>query len=343
MPVIITVSAATNAVAPAAPAVASIVKPAERANIPTPIPAIANANTPIAAERASNAGVSGLNRAPAIPITANAPANVISPLPILSQLIDPKDFKTGVNKANPVAATTNAADPLRDPLMAFNPIDSSTKTIPSTVSPFPILSQLINPKDFKTGVSIASADAINNICPPNLAIDPLPLLIILEANTNVVTMPNIPAPPFANSFQLIEPKLLPTVAKIPTAADMISICPANLVIDLLSVFMSLAAPTNIVTIPNIPAPPFTNSSQLIEPSILATPDNAATAVDNINICPANLVIDLLSVFISLVAVTSIVTIPPIPASPFATPFQSRSARIFIAPASIRIDAPRPII
>ena len=99
----------------------------------------------------------------------------------------------------------------------------------------------------------------------------------------------------------------------------------------------------MVMIPNIPIPPLANSSQLIEPRILATPDRAATAAERMTICPANFVIDLLSVFISLAAATKTPTKTDIPTRPFLTPSQSRLPMIFIAPAKIRTAAPKPII
>ena len=209
--------------------------------------------------------------------------------------------------------------------------------------PFASSSHDIEDNSLPINAKAATAADMITICPANLVMVLLLLSIILAAATSMVIIPTIPAPPLAISVQLMDDISLPTKVSTPTAADMIIICPANFVIDLLLPSMTLAAVTSMVTIPNTPAPPLASSSQLIEDSSLATRDRAATAADMTTICPANFVMDLLFVFMSLAAATRIVTNPATPARPLATPSQSRSARTFIAPANIRTAADNPII
>ena len=222
-PVTITPSAATNAVAPAAPAVARAVNPAAIAVTPIPIPAVATPNNAKAPANPKSVGINGDNNAPATPITANAAPKVIKLFAMLPTLREPNDFMLGANTANAAAAISKAAEPLAVPFMACKPIANAPNDRPSVSKPFPMFSQLMDPNDFNTGANIANEAAINAICPPNLAIEPPPLFMIFADATNIVTSPSIPAPPLANSPQLMEPNCLPTAVSTPIAADITSI------------------------------------------------------------------------------------------------------------------------
>ena len=162
---------------------------------------------------------------------------------------------------------------------------------------------------------------IRIIWPANLVIDVNLLSIILATATSIVTAPNMPAPPLANSSQLIDANILATKANTPTATDIRIICPANLVISELPLFMILAALTRITVAPNMPAPPLANSSQLIDANNLATKDIAPTAAAIRIIWPANLVILDDSLSIALAARTSMATVPNMPAPPLANSSQ----------------------
>ena len=163
IPVIVTPRAATNAVAPTEADVDNATNPAAISDIPAPIPSAAIPNKANAPANPNMTGIKGCKASPATPITTNAPAIATKLFIIFSRLILPNLSSVGANTAIAPAATSNAADPLRDPLIAFNPTASSVNETAIARRPFPMFSQLISPRLFNTGAIIAMADAIRTI------------------------------------------------------------------------------------------------------------------------------------------------------------------------------------
>ena len=95
MPVTITVRPATIAVAPAAKEAPKAAIPADTKSKPAPIPTIPTPSSANASANTNIGTIKGCNSNPATPRIANAPANVISPFAISSQLILPRDFMMG--------------------------------------------------------------------------------------------------------------------------------------------------------------------------------------------------------------------------------------------------------
>ena len=147
-------------------AVANAVNPADIISNPAPIPNVARPNKANAAAKPRIDGINGANTKPAIPTTANAPANAIKPFAISSQDKLPRDFITGAMIDKAPAAIRSAADPARVPFMAIRASESNSRDPAITVSPLPISSQLIPPNSFtdlaKTSIA---ALTINNPVP----------------------------------------------------------------------------------------------------------------------------------------------------------------------------------
>ena len=222
IPVIMTVSDATIAVAPAVPAAANAVKPtaivdrpAPAANNPPPIPRTATPSNAIAALSPKIAGTRGVRTAPAIPITVKAPARATSPFAIASQLIAPRILRTGASTAKAEAATIIAAEPDNVPVIAFNPIAIMAMEPPSVVNPFATPSHSILPILPRALAMIRRAveTAIRPVPMPTMFLG-----ISLTAIVTAVKAPAIPVSPIASSFHCIVEKSFTAKANIFIAA-----------------------------------------------------------------------------------------------------------------------------
>ena len=137
IPTIIVVIEATKAVAPAAPAAASVVNPVANIIIPAPAAKQATPSKVIAPLTAKIGKTSGLNTAPAIPTIVNAPAIATKPFTISPHDILPSATITGVNILKAAAITSNAAAlvniPLDKPANKANP--AAKANIPPMAAP----------------------------------------------------------------------------------------------------------------------------------------------------------------------------------------------------------------
>ena len=154
---------ATNAVAPVAALADSIENPAAMAVNPIPMPMVDAANKANAPANPRSVGTNGFKTNPATPNTANVDPSVINDCIMVFISMFPSDSNTGTKTRSAATVTKSAAAPFLDPFIAFSPIANSSNDVPMTVRPLPIAGQLIPPKDFIVGISIASAADIKII------------------------------------------------------------------------------------------------------------------------------------------------------------------------------------
>ena len=180
-----------KAAAPATPEAAKVVNPTERAKTPTPTAAAATPRRAIAPASPSIAGITGDNKAPAAPTTANPPAKETRPFAISVQLIDAKDFKTGTKIASDADITNIAADAPKVPFMAFMETDNIAIEPPKVTIPFAISSKDI-PLIFKTtSPMIFKASAV--------ATNPTPIVNAFFGSSLIARVISANAPPIARS------------------------------------------------------------------------------------------------------------------------------------------------
>ena len=194
---IITLRPATIPVAPPATAATSAVNPVAKAanpvpaaKRPAPIPSVPAPIRASAPERLRIDGTSGVRTAPAMPITVNAPAILIRPFAIASQLMEPRAIRTGVRTAKAPAATIMAAEPDKVPFITFRPNANSAKAPPIAMRPFTICSGVKFP-------NLPNAFArISNAAPT--AINPVPILTIFFGMKLTATATSVNAAPIAS-------------------------------------------------------------------------------------------------------------------------------------------------
>ena len=162
-PVVIIPRLATNAVAPVAALADRIENPVAMAVNPIPMPRVDTANKANAPANPRSVGTNGFKTNPATPNTAKVDPKVTSALTMVFISVLPKDSSTGMKIRSAATVTNSAAAPFLDPFIAFSPIANSSNDVPMTVRPLPIAGQLIPPKDFIVGISIASAADIKII------------------------------------------------------------------------------------------------------------------------------------------------------------------------------------
>ena len=229
------------------------------------------------------AGTTGVKTAPAIPMTANAPAIVRSPLTILSQLILPRVVITGRNTLRAAAITSNeAADliiPLDKPANNANP--DASANIPAIATPaLPRASHSIEPNFLHTSANISIATDIivkqttDFVIPDeNPANNANP-----DANAKI---PAIATPDLPKPSQLIDSNLEHTSANISIDAPIITKAT-----ELLSILednpANNANPDASAKIPAIATPDLPKPSQLIEPNFWHTLANTCIAAPIIN-------------------------------------------------------------
>ena len=224
IPETITVSPAMMDVVPAAKATPNAVMPAEISTRPAPIPSIPMPSKANAPAKARIGPISGLNRRPAIPITANAPAKATKPFAISPQLILPSFFIEELNIA--MATDMRIIWPANLVILEVSLsiiLAAATRSTTAPRMPAPPLarpSQLIDANILATPARIPTATDMRIIWPANLVILEVSLSIILAAATRSTTAPRMPAPPLARPSQLIDANILATPARIPTATDM---------------------------------------------------------------------------------------------------------------------------
>ena len=307
------------------------VSPAPIVTAPTP----SSANAP---EMARIEGANGPSTAPATPITVNAPAIVIRPFAIDSQLIVPRTTSTGVRTAKAPAATSSAAEPANVPFIRFNPMASSASATPMATRPFAIPSQLILPIDPRALATILSA------APTMTRPAPIPIMffgISLVAMATSVKAPPMAMRPFAISAPLILPKSAIAEANIFIAAA-ISI---NATPVLITCFASPVSLVNAVISSRraaIDAKPFVISPKDMEPKSLQEEARILIAEARITIPVA--VVMVFPLNFAVPRKTSIsAKSTPTPTSPFAMSFQSILPKVFTDEESILIAAANRII
>ena len=163
IPVVITPSPATRAVAPVMTLADNIENPTAMVVNPIPMPTVAAANKANAPANPRRVGTRGFNINPAAPNTANVDPSVINDCTMAFASMFPSDSSTGTKIRSAATATKSAEAPFLDPFIAFSPIENSSNDVPMTVRPFPIAVQLMPPKDFIVGISAASAADIKII------------------------------------------------------------------------------------------------------------------------------------------------------------------------------------
>ena len=345
MPVMIEVRPATIMATPAPREVARAVMPTAMADRPVPTrsrPAPTPATpTPIRAKappRPRIVGSSGVSSAPAVPMTAKAPATVTSPLAMASQLMLPSVTSTGVSTASAAAATSMAAEPPNVPFMKFRPTASSARAPPMVTRLFATASQLMPPMDRMASAMMFSAAPT--------AIRPAPMVTMFRGIKRMATATSARAPPIASkplpiSARDIRPKSAIAEANIFMAAP-ISIMAAPVVISPLAlpaslvkaVISSRTAPMALSPLTSSPTPIWAKSLQaeastFIAPASTRTPEAVTTDL------PLNLAAFMKS--------DTSASSTPTPIRPFASPARSSWARSAQAEASILIAAAKTTI
>ena len=203
----ITFKAATIDIAAVTVTVASMAKPEAKNCKPTPAAIQPIPIKAIAAATLIIAPITGSRINPARPIIVKAPAIVINPLAIDAQDIPPRVVRTDAIIASEVAATSNAADPLKVPSMAFNPIARIATAPPIATRPLAMPSQLKPERFDKVRPIIEIAAAKRTIWKAPLSTCSLSFDMILAAATSIAVAASSPTPPLANSPQLRPDKL----------------------------------------------------------------------------------------------------------------------------------------
>ena len=342
IPINIAVIEAVTAVSPAPAATAKAPIPTAMADNPEPIrtnpPPIAAIPTPNKAIDPANPiieGITGVNTAPAIPITVKAPAKTIRLLAISPIVISPSDFKTGVKIFNAADATNKAADPASVPVIAFKATANITNDPPKATKPFAISFHSILPIDCNACARINKELA--TIVKPTA-------FVIIPSGKAFIAMATAPkAPPNPNKPFPISPKS--PIAVISLIADANIFIAAPIRINEAPVDITFVAfPVSFVNIANsaniapIPAIPFTNSlgSPILAKSLTA---EANIFIDAANITiPAAVLIASLDVLVVFKNKETAPIITDIPVRPTINSSKFNSASFFTADAITLIAA-----
>ena len=345
MPVIMDVKPATMIVTPAPREVANPVMPTAIAVSPVPtrsrpaprpvIPIPISANAP---PKPRMVGSRGVKSAPAVPITVKAPATVISPLAMDSQLILPSVKSTGVKTAKAPTATSIAAEPARVPFIRFRPIANSARAPPIVTRLFAMPSQLMPPILPRASARIFKA-APTVTSPAPVAIRFFGIALIAMATS--ARAPPMASRPFPIASRDIPPKSAMAEANIFMAAPIsimakpMETSPLTFPVSLVNATISRrTAPTELN--------PLTNSPTFIWPKSLQAEANTFMALANTRIPVAVVTAPLLILTVLVNSETSAIRTPT-PVSPFTNPAKSSwaksvqaEARILIAPAKTTI-------
>ena len=324
---------------------ANDVKPTAMEVSPVPIsvrPApIATEPTPSRASAPEMARIDGANEprtAPATPIIVKAPATVIRPFAIASQLMLPRITSTGVRTVNAPAATSSAAEPASVPFMTFRPIASSARAPPIATRPLAISSQLMLPIEERALATILSAAPTTTRPAPTLTMF---LGIRFTAIATSARAPPIAIRPFAISEPLILPKSDIADANIFIAAA-ISIKARPVEITCLASPVSLVNAVISSRSAAIDVRPLVISPHDIEPKSLQAEARTLIAEARMTIPVAVKTAFPLN-FALFRKISTSARRTPTPTSPFAISSQSISPRLFTAVESILIAAANRII
>ncbi len=307
------------------------VRPAPIATEPTP----SKANAP---EMARMDGTNGPRTAPATPITVKAPAIVMRPFAIDSQLMLPRITRTGVRTVKAPAATSNAAEPASVPFITFRPIASSARAPPMATRPFAMDSQLMLPIEERALATILRAA-------PTMT-RPLPTLTIFLGIRFTAIATSARAPPMATRpLAISEPLILPKSdiadANIFMAAA-ISIKARPVEITCFASPVSLVNAVISSRSAAIEVRPLVISPHGIEPKSLQAEARTLIAEERITMPVAVKTAFPLNFALFRKTSTS-ARRTPTPRSPFAISSQSISPRLFTAEESILIAAANRII
>ena len=338
MPVMMEVKPATIMVTPAPREVARPVMPTAIAVNPVPtrsspaprpaMPMPIKANAPPSPRMV---GSSGVRSAPAVPITVKAPATLISPLAMASQLMLPRVKSTGVKTAKALAATSIAAEPASVPFIKFKPTASSARAPPMATRLFATASQLMPPIFPRASAKTFSAA-------PTVT-SPAPVAIKFFGMAFMATATSAKAPPMASKPFPISAKDMPPKSAIAEAnifmaapisimARPVEISPCAFPVSFVNAVISKrTAPTELS--------PFTSSPAFICPKSLQAEAKTFIALARTRIPAAVAMAPLLTLTVFVNRETSAIRTPT-PVKPFATPAKSSWARSIQAEASILI-------
>ena len=292
-------------------------RPVPTRSRPAPTPATP---TPIRAKappRPRIVGSSGVSSAPAVPMTAKAPATVTSPLAMASQLMLPSVTSTGVSTASAAAATSMAAEPPNVPFMKFRPTASSARAPPMVTRLFATASQLMPPMDRMASAMMFSAAPT--------AIRPAPMVTMFRGIKRMATATSARAPPIASkplpiSARDIRPKSAIAEANIFMAAPIsimarpVEISPCAFPVSFVNAVISKrTAPTELS--------PFTSSPAFICPKSLQAEAKTFMALARTRIPAAVAMKPLLTLTVFVNRETSAIRTPT-PAKPFTNPAKS---------------------
>ena len=299
-------------------------RPAPKPAIPTPI----RANAP---PRPRMVGRSGVRTAPATPITVKAPATVMSPLAMDSQLILPRVKSTGVRTAKAPAATSMAAEPASVPFMKFRPTASSVKAPPIATRLFAMPSQLIPP------IFPRASARTFNAAPTVTRPAPVAIRFFGMAFMAITTSAN--APPIASNPLPISSKDMPPKSAI-AEANIFMAAPISIMARPVEI-SPCAFPVSFVkaVISRRRAPmelsPLTSSPTFICPKSLQAEAKTFMALARTRMPVAVTMAPLLMVTFLVNRETSAIRTPT-PVRPFTKPAKSNWAKSVQAEASILI-------
>ena len=181
---------------PADPRATKAPRPAENINIPAPAAIAPIPSSATATPKPSNVGITGVNNAPAAPITAKAPANPSNIIPSSFQLSVLRSMRDGVSNASAAAMITIVAAPANPLCINVIATVNIVSAPPRAVNPLTISIQLIPPRLLRTLANIFNA-------PPRIvrptALRPTSFGMNFIANIISVRAPAIAASPFPMS------------------------------------------------------------------------------------------------------------------------------------------------
>ena len=169
----------------------------------TPAPANASPapTSTNAAPRPNKAGIAGVIRSPAIPITVRTAARLANPLTIAPHDSPPRAIRAGVRRASPAAAIASAAAPASVPDIAYKATAKIVKDPARVARPFAICSIDIPP------ILITAEAILPKARETNRSPAAVPIIFGIRRMAPAITTraPPIPAIPLAIDPQFIPP------------------------------------------------------------------------------------------------------------------------------------------